>query len=274
MPEPSMHQRAGSPVAATSELLMPRRAGGPVRMPESFTPRRARSPVGGVLEITTPGTGGPSQVMPEVLTPRRTTSPVGAVPEITVARTRSPGGVVPEAIKPRRTISRSLSRSMSPTAAVPNQCHKMGLLQVDVPQLRQWFDQMDADRSGHVTKEQFLNFIRAEPCLRILFSDEGESQCAGPREALARRRRQGKLWEEFCCGKETLGMKEFTFFFRRRGWLEARPHEGRARANTDQPSSGPKEVGDLKEALVSARHFPPRRPCSACSTSTPGSDSN
>jgi hypothetical protein len=88
-----------------------------------------------------------------------------------------------------------------------------------MPQLRQWFDQMDADRCGHVTKEQFLNFIPTEPQLRILLADDRESQLTGPREALARRRRQAKLWEEFCCGKEDLGWKEFAFYFRRRGWL-------------------------------------------------------
>merc|ERR1712062_472452 len=106
-------------------MMTPRRSGTPVRaVPEMLTPRRA---------------GGPVRMAPEMLTTRRAGTPMAM-------------GVVPEIItRPR---ARSEPEILTPRARTSHKSVKWRLLHVDVPQLRQWFNHMDRDRSGHVTKEE------------------------------------------------------------------------------------------------------------------------
>lgn len=100
----------------------------------------------------------------------------------------------------------------------------------DICTIRTWFMEMDVERSGHVSKEGFMQFIRNRPQLRRLFIHAGQERykVTGGRkfeitgkeaEALEIRRLLKLLKEIDQDGNGTLEWEEFLDFWRVAGFL-------------------------------------------------------
>jgi len=122
--------------------------------------------------------------------------------------------VATEVVTPRRAVT-SLP-------AVEPQSRKSPELRFDLLRLREWFNQMDKERCGYVTKRRFMVFLRTQPQLQVLLVDGVAPRLnlghSSPEDAV-RWRRQSATWEEFSCGKEHLEWDQFVDFFRRRSWV-------------------------------------------------------
>jgi hypothetical protein len=101
----------------------------------------------------------------------------------------------------------------------------------DVCTIRTWFMEMDIERSGHVTKQGFMQFIRNRPQLRSLFIKAGQERhknggggghheiTGKEAEALEIRRLLKLLKEIDADGNGTLEWEEFLDFWRVAGFL-------------------------------------------------------
>lgn len=90
----------------------------------------------------------------------------------------------------------------------------------DVLRLREWFNQMDQDRCGHVTRQQFRHFLGFQPHLRSLIVEGQVCRFGkdedGRREEARQWRRLTKVWHEIDDDKNgTLEWEEFVEFFRK-----------------------------------------------------------
>lgn len=101
----------------------------------------------------------------------------------------------------------------------------------DVLTLRQWFNQMDTQHSGHVTKQEWFHFLRCNPRLRQMmlhgdigdtttrdrFSDESQERL---KQEAKEMKRLLKIVRELDADRSgTLEFEEFVEFFRRSGNL-------------------------------------------------------
>lgn len=100
----------------------------------------------------------------------------------------------------------------------------------DIFTIRQWFMEMDSNRSGSVTKQEFIHFLRNRPRLRRLFIDAGKQRrqqykgdatqiTDSQAEALEMRRLLKLLKEIDEDGNGTLEFEEFLDFWRVSGFL-------------------------------------------------------
>lgn len=102
----------------------------------------------------------------------------------------------------------------------------------DVLTLREWFNEMDSDHSGHVTKVKWLDFLRANPSVKsiILAGSGAEQDGSGLPKAMSNesaKRTQvrqlrflQKIWKDIDeDGNGTLEWEEFIEFFRKLGFL-------------------------------------------------------
>eukprot|EP00419_Tripos_fusus_P044657 CAMPEP_0172833586 /NCGR_PEP_ID=MMETSP1075-20121228/24465_1 /TAXON_ID=2916 /ORGANISM="Ceratium fusus, Strain PA161109" /LENGTH=196 /DNA_ID=CAMNT_0013676353 /DNA_START=3 /DNA_END=593 /DNA_ORIENTATION=+ len=118
----------------------------------------------------------------------------------------------------------------------PRRCHSASVaveqkqaqheLRFDELRLREWFNQMDLDRRGHVSKKQFIDFLVSQPRLQKLFVEDRHPHLNVEPYGWQRRVVCGKMlsksWRELCESRpheQEMEWKGFSDFFRRRGML-------------------------------------------------------
>jgi len=99
-------------------------------------------------------------------------------------------------------------------------------LRFDELRLREWFNQMDLDRRGHVSKTQFIHFLVSQPWLQKLFVEDRNPQLNvapnGWQQRVVCAPMLSKIWRELCENRpheQEMEWRGFSNFFRRRGML-------------------------------------------------------
>jgi len=178
---------------------------------------RARTPVANPTKFV-------EAVASEIVTPRRRASvsgvPLGRLmppeqrrmtPEITPRQRRASVGGMPVSVS---------GVPMHSSSMLPGESAKPSDLRFDVLRLREWFNKMDQDRCGHVSKKQFMHFIASQPQLLRVLVNGHESQLSG--EEAVCWRRLSKMWRELCdesSNQDQMEWSSFVEFFRRQGML-------------------------------------------------------
>jgi len=148
-------------------------------------------------------------VASEILTPSRRATVSG----MTVAS---------EILTPRRraTVSGAIiSMPAEPSQVRPKLCF-------DALRLREWFNLMDLDRRGHVSKRRFIDFLVSQPQLQKLFVEDQNPQLKvepnGWQKRIVYGRMLSRTWCELCensTHEQEMEWNGFSEFFRRRGML-------------------------------------------------------
>lgn len=87
----------------------------------------------------------------------------------------------------------------------------------DVLTLRQWFNSMDAERAGHITKLQWTTFFRANPSFKSVFLDAGP-HAAGVKAEAEEFRQLVRIRKEIDHGGGgTITFDKFVRYFRECG---------------------------------------------------------
>mmetsp|Transcript_68267 Transcript_68267/g.134936 ORF Transcript_68267/g.134936 Transcript_68267/m.134936 type:complete len:255 (-) Transcript_68267:175-939(-) len=114
-------------------------------------------------------------------------------------------------------------KAVTPLPVVVPPSRKSAEFRFDLLRLREWFNRMDVEQCGYVTKGSFMNFLRNQPQLQALLVDGQAPQQnfrrTGLQEDAVRWRRQSSTWEDFSCGQAHMEWHQFVDFFRRRGWV-------------------------------------------------------
>jgi hypothetical protein len=173
-------------------------------------------------------------VAAEIITPRRRKSLPGGL-AVADARRRGGsrcitplGGCTPpvENSMPRRRRA-SCSDAVALSGGMPpEQAGTRPDLRFDVLRLREWFNKMDQDRCGHVSKGHFMGFVGSQPQLLKLLVDGQEAQLSGQQdgrlEEIVRRKKLSRTWTELskeCSDEDKMEWSSFVDFFRQRGML-------------------------------------------------------
>lgn len=136
---------------------------------------------------------------------------------------------------PARTLPGNFSpRRLEPFASTksPSRANAHVGPRFDVLTLRGWFNEMDSDRSGHVTKVKWLDFLRANPRIKhIILAGSGSEDTtamtmsllqddSAKRTQIRQLRFLQKIWRDIDSDHNgTLEWEEFLEFFRKLGFL-------------------------------------------------------
>jgi Ca2+-binding EF-hand superfamily protein len=93
--------------------------------------------------------------------------------------------------------------------------------QWDILTLRQWFNNMDVDRDGSITKHEWFQFIVSNPKFQgILVGDASQPvKDQLSRDQAVRRKQAMKIFRDVSDNSGTIGFDQFVEFFRRTGQL-------------------------------------------------------
>lgn len=127
--------------------------------------------------------------------------------------------------------------------------------------IRQWFLEMDIEKTGHVEPREFMNFLRERPQLKNLMLEHARAEMKGAQqctdrefEALEMRRLKKFLKEMDEDGNGTLEWEEFVEFFRRTGYLLEYAHKDNPREKISELlnkiNDQQEEEGEADEDLV------------------------